>query len=34
MGVMKAQGKEVPSVIPIIQILVSEENVDLLEDWK
>jgi len=34
MGVMKAQGKEVPEVIPIIQILVSDENVDALEDWK
>ena len=27
MGVMKAQGKEVPEIIPIIQILVSDENV-------
>ncbi len=34
MGVMKAQGTAVPEIIPIIQILVSADNVDLLEDWK
>ncbi|NPV56393.1 MAG: substrate-binding domain-containing protein [Anaerolineae bacterium] len=34
MGVMKAQGKEVPSEIPIVQVLVSIENVNDLEDWK
>lgn len=34
MGVMKAQGKEVPNVIPIVQVLVSEENVNNLDDWK
>jgi D-allose transport system substrate-binding protein len=34
MGVMKAQGKEVPETIPVVQVLVSEENVNNLEDWK
>ncbi len=34
MGVMKALGKEVPAEIPIVQVLVSAENVNNLEDWK
>ncbi len=34
MGVMKAQGKEVPTEIPIVQVLVSSENVNNLNDWK
>lgn len=34
MGVMKAQGKEIPETIPVVQVLVSEENVNNLEDWK
>lgn len=34
MGVMKAQGKVVPTEIPIVQVLVSAENVNNLNDWK
>lgn len=34
MGVMKAMGKEVPAEIPIVQVLVSSENVNNLDDWK
>ncbi|MDY0125134.1 MAG: substrate-binding domain-containing protein, partial [Anaerolineaceae bacterium] len=34
MGVMKAMGKEVPVEIPIVQVLVSSENVNNLDDWK
>jgi len=34
MGVMKAQGKEVPAVIPIVQVLVSKDNVNAMDDWK
>lgn len=34
MGVMKAMEKEIPESVPLINVLVTEENVDAMEDWK
>jgi D-allose transport system substrate-binding protein len=34
MGVMKAMGKEVPKEIPIVQVVVSADNVNNMDDWK
>lgn len=34
MGVMKAMGLEVPEVVPVMNIMVNEDNVGSVEDWK
>jgi D-allose transport system substrate-binding protein len=34
MGVMKAMDKEIPESVPLINVLVTKDNVDSMEDWK
>jgi len=34
MGVMAAMGMEVPETVPVMNVLVTKDNVDSMEDWK
>jgi ABC-type sugar transport system substrate-binding protein len=34
MGVMMAEGKTLPTEIPIVQVVVTKDNVQQMEDWQ